>query len=76
MKRQKPLLTPRELEILALAMQGKNAREMGDALCVSWRTIQFHMRNVHGKLDTKTTMQAVREAVCRGLLPCWCQQTK
>ena len=44
-------LTPRELEILELMAQGRSNRGICEALVLSRRTVESHVRNVFMKLD-------------------------
>ena len=49
----------RELEILALLMQGKRDRDIAQHLIISKSTVKFHMNNVLVKLKAKTRCQAL-----------------
>lgn len=44
------LLSPRELDILALAAHGHDNAEIADKLVLSVRTVERHLQNVYGKL--------------------------
>ncbi|WP_225212663.1 helix-turn-helix domain-containing protein [Janibacter melonis] len=44
-------LSPRELEILALAAQGRDNDEIARSLVLSTRTVERHLSNVYAKLD-------------------------
>jgi LuxR family transcriptional regulator, activator of conjugal transfer of Ti plasmids len=52
-------LSPRELECLEWAAQGKSAWETGRILCISRHTVAFHLDNAKMKLGVRTTVQAV-----------------
>ena len=67
-KRATHPLTRRELEVLCLAAQDMTDREISDALFISVRTAESHMKNVIGKLDVKSRYAAVARAVREG----WC----
>jgi LuxR family transcriptional regulator, activator of conjugal transfer of Ti plasmids len=52
-------LTPRELECLEWAAQGKSAWEIGRILGISRHTVAFHLDNAKAKLGVRTIVQAV-----------------
>ncbi|MBN0975614.1 helix-turn-helix transcriptional regulator [Pseudomonas hygromyciniae] len=60
-------LTAKELEILRWATQGKTVWEISRIRCVSQATVKFHLRNIYGKLHVNNRVQAVSEAIKRGL---------
>jgi FixJ family two-component response regulator len=47
------LLTPRERVVLAQIVRGASSKEVGKALGVSSRTIEFHRANIMKKLGTR-----------------------
>ena len=53
-----PDLTPRELEVLGLLIQGKTNREIADSLFISLRTADKHVSNVMAKLGVRNRVQA------------------
>jgi LuxR family transcriptional activator of conjugal transfer of Ti plasmids len=53
------VLSPRELECLEWAAQGKTAWETGQILGISRHTIAFHLDNAKTKLGVRSTIQAV-----------------
>jgi LuxR family maltose regulon positive regulatory protein len=62
-------LTRREVEILALVIEGYSSKQVADLLFISKRTVDFHLDNVYGKLNVKNKMQALQRATRLGLLP-------
>jgi DNA-binding CsgD family transcriptional regulator len=52
-------LSPRELECLQWAAQGKSAWAIGQILKVSRRTAAFHLDNARAKLGVQNLRQAV-----------------
>lgn len=62
------LLTPRELEVLALIRDGLSNREIGERLFVSERTAQTHVQHILNKLDVGTRAAAAAIAVERELI--------
>ncbi|ROM39284.1 helix-turn-helix transcriptional regulator [Pseudomonas poae] len=60
-------LTPAELEILRWASEGKTVWEISRIRATSEATVKFHLRNIYGKLDVTNRVQAMNEAVRKGL---------
>jgi LuxR family quorum sensing-dependent transcriptional regulator len=61
-------LSAREQEVLALAAQGKTAREIGAILGITKRTADAHSRSAARKLGATNKTQAVALAVGRGIV--------
>jgi DNA-binding CsgD family transcriptional regulator len=61
-------LTPRERECLQLAATGKSEREISRMLGISEHTSEKHLLNAKGKLGAVNRVQAVAEAIRRGLI--------
>ncbi len=61
-------LTPREIEVLALAADGYSGPELAQALLLRPSTINAHFKNVYKKLDVRTRAAAVAEAIRLGLI--------
>lgn len=59
-------LTERELEVLALIVQGKSNHEISEALCIVDGTVKFHVRNILQKLGASDRTRAVVTALKRG----------
>src|ERR671936_1921645 len=64
----RPRLTARELEILALAAQGSSTPEIAGSLHLSAATVKTHLQNVYDKLGVTDRTSAVAVALRRGLL--------
>src|SRR5215471_19325179 len=62
-------LTPRELEVLALIRDGRKNKQVADDLSISENTVNFHIKNIVGKLGANDRTHAVTIAIRRGLLP-------
>lgn len=62
------LLTPREIDCLRLAALGLTAQETADALQVTVRTIEFHLKNAVEKFGAANKVRAVALAVRQGLI--------
>jgi DNA-binding CsgD family transcriptional regulator len=61
-------LTPRELEVLKLTMEGLTAAAIADRVAISVPTVNFHLRNLREKLGASSKHQAVLRALSLGLL--------
>jgi two-component system nitrate/nitrite response regulator NarL len=61
-------LSPRELEVLALAADGRSTPEIADALSVSTATVKSHLQKIFDKLAVTDRTSAVVAALRRGLL--------
>src|SRR5512143_810114 len=60
-------LTPRQREILILIAQGMNYEEMGKTLCLSERTIRYHMGEIIQRLHLENRSQVIAYAARTGL---------
>ena len=61
-------LTDREREILKLIFEGKCSTEVAQTLCVSKRTVDFHLARAYVKLGVSNRFQAFRRAVELGIV--------
>ncbi len=61
-------LSPREVEVLHLIVEGKSDWEIGSILSVAPKTVNFHAENLKKKLGVTTRIQMVMPAVRQGLL--------
>lgn len=59
-RRRLESLTPRELEILDLVLEGKSNNEAGSILGISPRTIEIHRSNAMQKLGVRRVAEAMR----------------
>jgi DNA-binding CsgD family transcriptional regulator len=59
-------LTPREKEVLALVSNGKKAREIGELLGISTRTVDAQKSNVLRKYGAVNMQHAVRLGIEKG----------
>ena len=65
---EKPLLTPREQEVLKLIADGCSAPDIAVRLTVSHGTVKSHLQNLYQRLGVSDRAAAVAEAMRRGLL--------
>ncbi len=62
-------LTPRELDVLALVVQGLNNGEIAEKLVISPSTVKFHVSSILSKLGVSSRTEATAVAVQQQLLP-------
>ncbi len=62
------LLTVREREVLQWMIEGKTNWETSLILCISERTVKFHVQNILAKLQSSTRGQAIAHALEQGLV--------
>lgn len=61
-------LTPRELEVLGLLVQGKTNKELSQELTISEATVRLHVSNILAKLQVGNRTEAVSVALQNGLV--------
>lgn len=61
-------LTPHELRLLKLLVEGHNYNTAAAELNVSINTISFHIKNIYDKLQVHSKSQAVAKALKSGLI--------
>ena len=61
-------LTPRELEILQLIVEGKSNKEIADQLGLSFNTVSVHRANIMDALGIHKTAELVVYAIRNGLV--------
>jgi DNA-binding CsgD family transcriptional regulator len=60
-------LTNCEKTVLRLMIEGQSPRQMADQLCVSRRTVEYHLGHIYAKLDVNNRMEAIQQALRQGL---------
>lgn len=61
-------LSPREMDVLALVVQGKRNKEIASTLDISEGTVKVHVSNILSKLAVADRTEAVAVALQRGIL--------
>src|SRR5437879_197709 len=61
-------LTERELEVLALVVEGASNQEIARKLVVSLATVKTHINHIFGKLGAESRVQVVARARALGLV--------
>lgn len=67
-RRRSTLLSPRESEVLEWAAKGKSTSEIAVILCLSGKSVDFHMEGCKRKLNVFNRTHAVAKAILLGLL--------
>jgi len=62
-------LTPREMEVLELVVEGLNNPEISERLCISIGTTRTHVSNIFVKLDVTNRAEAITTALRSKLVP-------
>ena len=57
-----PSLTPRQVEVLRLVARGLTYKEVGAALCLSERTVKYHMGEILKQFHLRNRAQAIAGA--------------
>lgn len=61
-------LTSRQREILQLLAEGRSAKEIGDTLAISARTVEFHKYQIMESLDLHHSAELVHFAIRHGIV--------
>ena len=64
----KPIFSPRELQVLAEVREGRRNKEIADRLGISQPGVRFHLANIYRKTGVSRRNEAVRTAQSLGLL--------
>ncbi len=67
-KSTKTPVTPRQREILQLLAQGKSAKEIGEILSISARTVEFHKYQMMEMQGLQSSAQLVHFAIKQGIV--------
>ncbi|NDJ75676.1 MAG: protein kinase [Chloroflexi bacterium] len=59
-------LTPRELDVIELLAEGQSNKEIGSALSISPRTVNYHLDNIYSKLGVNSRTEAAIVALRQG----------
>jgi two-component system response regulator NreC len=65
---ERPLLSPREIDVLRLMALGHTNREIGEQLDLSVRTVETHRAHVQQKLGLSSRPELTRYALANGLI--------
>ena len=67
-KKEEPVLTERELEVLQRVTYGERNKEIAVRLGISEPTVKSHLANIYYKLEVDSRASAVATAIERGIL--------
>lgn len=59
-------LSEREREVVDLLVQGRTNKDIAQALFLSVRTVEAHLRSIYAKLDVRSRTEAVLWAISQG----------
>lgn len=62
-------LTPREMEVLLVLVEGLSNKDIASRLYISDKTVKIHVSNIFKKFDVKSRSQAIIFAVQNNLVP-------
>ena len=65
---ERPLLSPRETDVLRLMALGHTNREIGERLSLSVRTVETHRAHIQQKLGLSSRPELTRYALANGLI--------
>lgn len=65
---QSERLSPREIECLKWMKNGKTIIEASDILCISERTVRFHLQNIYNKMGVYNKTAAVAKAITEKII--------
>jgi len=60
-------LTPREMEILQLVLKGWTNRAIAAEICISEKTVEFHLNKIYTKIGMRTRTLAIVWALQHGI---------
>ena len=60
-------LTPRELEILQLVLEGRTNKAIAAEIFISEKTVEFHLDNLYTKIGVRTRLMAGVWAIQQGI---------
>ncbi len=64
----KPILSPREIEVLKLVAKEYTNEQIAEKLFISERTVEAHRRNIFIKTKTKSIVGLIKFAISKGLI--------
>ncbi|MGB2889913.1 MAG: response regulator transcription factor, partial [Candidatus Acidiferrales bacterium] len=67
-RREKPLLSDREMEVVQLVAQGFGNREIGEKLFITEQTVKNHLQNIFDKLGVSDRLELALYAIHHRLI--------
>lgn len=62
------LLSPREMQVLMMIIQGRKTQDISDSLCLSPKTVSTYRHRLFEKLDVETDVELTLMAIRHGLI--------
>jgi DNA-binding CsgD family transcriptional regulator len=56
-------LTPQEMDLLKLLVEGHHYKTAADVMGISINTVSFHLKNIYAKLQVHSKTEAVAKAL-------------
>ena len=60
-------LTQRELQILHLVLEGRTNKAIAAEICITEKTVEFHLKHIYIKIDVHTRLMAGIWALQQGM---------
>ena len=60
-------LTPREMEVLQLVVAGRTNKSIAAEICITEKTVEFHLNKLYSKIGVRTRMLAGVWAIRQGI---------
>jgi len=60
-------LTPREIRVLQLVLAGRTNKSIAAQICISEKTVEFHLSKIYTKIGMRTRMLAGMWAMQQGI---------
>ena len=60
-------LTAREEEVLRLVLAGRTNKSIAATICISEKTVEFHLSHIYNKVGVRSRMQAGVWAIQQGI---------
>jgi DNA-binding NarL/FixJ family response regulator len=61
-------LTPREIEVLQLVLAGRTNKAIAAEICITEKTVEFHLNKLYSKIGVRTRMLAGVWAIRHGIV--------
>ena len=60
-------LTPREMEVLQLVLAGRTNKSIAAEICITEKTVEFHLNKLYSKIGVRTRILAGVWALRQGI---------
>ena len=52
-------LSNREVDVIKLILEGKSNKQIAASLCISVRTVEFHLKNIYAKFVVASRIELI-----------------